>query len=713
MERIDRFLLALLMLLLPVFVGSYADAEDLICGGYICDIEQDSIFYTIRDDGLYVSAQSVELPYGITFWEDTIKAKTFYRDTIYVPGRVAVSDTVYTVVGVDKYAFYKCAGLKAVFLPETVSNLGETCFYGCTSLRSVSLTGQPALLPQLMFYGCSSLETFQAPSSVTEIGYDAFRGCSGLRSFVIPDKVQKVDSYAFRECSNLEDLKIGGSVKSIGREAFAHCTSLTSMILPDSAINLGENFIFGCTGLKELVIPENLKGLYYGTLQLSDSNEYGYSTERADQLCYFEYRNHLCMEGNKRTYYRKGFDVMRYMPIEVQDNTNKSFESTFASDFDTIPNYFWQDNSLDGMVSLTIPASVEYVGDFAFSGCNSLSTIRFEGGANIGKHVFSDCDSIEMIILDSPTPPELYTSLFTKSKVEAEDCIASTSALSGLANLNHIFDMDGTSENRASYFWRENILNWYIDYEMECALPGWYDVSVAVVPNALIPNAADDKPAALYVHVIYIDHNGTEQRYSRKDPEVSRRDFRYVIDGNSVDTINVGRLYFDYDRKDGTGLTVMVRVASAVTSSTKHLYSIGAGIDCIMTDLISVSDPSGISDPYKGLRPIESEQSLYDSIMTAYNASVFTDRVYSEAELLVPQETLESYRSSGLWGLFSHIAEYDPTGIIRISSEVAAGQTAEPIHYGTDGRVIAADAPGLHIVRMADGTVRKFLVPNR
>ena len=61
------------------------------------------------------------------------------------------------------------------------------------------------------------------------------------------------------------------------------------------------------------------------------------------------------------------------------------------------------------MVSLTIPASVEYVGDFAFSGCHSLSTIRFEGAANIGKHAFSDCDSIEMIILDSPTPPELYT----------------------------------------------------------------------------------------------------------------------------------------------------------------------------------------------------------------------------------------------------------------------------------------------------------------
>jgi hypothetical protein len=33
-----------------------------------------------------------------------------------------------------------------------------------------------------------------------------------------------------------------------------------------------------------------------------------------------------------------------------------------------------------------------------------------------------------------------------------------------------------------------------------------------------------------------------------------------------------------------------------------------------------------------------------------------------------------------------------------------------PIHYGIDGRPVAPDAPGLHIIRLPDGRMRKALI---
>ena len=46
------------------------------------------------------------------------------------------------------------------------------------------------------------------------------------------------------------------------------------------------------------------------------------------------------------------------------------------------------------------------------------------------------------------------------------------------------------------------------------------------------------------------------------------------------------------------------------------------------------------------------------------------------------------------------------TGIDGVSAEAAN----ECEHYNAAGQRIAADAPGLHIVRMSDGTSKKVLV---
>ncbi len=67
------------------------------------------------------------------------------------------------------------------------------------------------------FYGCADLTSLILPESVTSIGESAFAFCSDLTDITIPDSVTSIEITAFRFCNNLTIYGYAGSVA----EAFA------------------------------------------------------------------------------------------------------------------------------------------------------------------------------------------------------------------------------------------------------------------------------------------------------------------------------------------------------------------------------------------------------------------------------------------------------------------------------------------------------------
>ena len=130
-------------------------------------------------------------------------------------------------------------------------------------------------------------------------------------------------------------------------------------------------------------------------------------------------------------------------------------------------------------------------------------------------------------------------------------------------------------------------------------------------------------------------------------------------------------------------------------------------IDCISLELVSVTDPSAVEDVYSDLELFtqEREQIVSDSIRHLLLSEIFDDNVYSEAELIVPEGALDDYMKSEIWSQFKQLSGFNPTGI-----SIASGTQLNELHYGIDGREIAPDVHGFHIIRSADGRVGKVLV---
>ena len=79
-----------------------------------------------------------------------------------------------TVVGIDPQAFRNEDKIHAVFLPDTVTEIGSQAFENCSSLDMVVSGNGLETIGSDAFAGCDSLTGVEVPDSVTEIGDSAF-----------------------------------------------------------------------------------------------------------------------------------------------------------------------------------------------------------------------------------------------------------------------------------------------------------------------------------------------------------------------------------------------------------------------------------------------------------------------------------------------------------------------------------------------------------
>ena len=278
------------------------------------------------------------------------------------------------------------------------------------------------------FFWCSSLSNIVVPNSVISIGDRAFSCCSSLSSIVIPDSVTDIGNDAFSHCSSLSSIVIPDSVTDIGNDAFSHCSSLSNIVIPDSVTSIGDYAFSGCSSLSNIVIPDSVisigNGVFSGCLLL-------------------EYisipKSVICLNKNPFSDWKGVLECLSPNFIYEDDvlfNKDKSKIVSFRN---------------QKIESYIIPDSVTSIGDYAFSGCSSLSNIVIpDSVTDIGKCAFSHCSSLSNIVIpDSVTSigNDAFLRCSSLSNIVISDSVTSigNGAFLGCSSLSNIVIPDSVT----------------------------------------------------------------------------------------------------------------------------------------------------------------------------------------------------------------------------------------------------------------------------
>ena len=175
------------------------------------------------------------------------------------------------VTSIGDSAFYRCASLASVTIPDSVDSIGAWAFLGCSNLASVTIPSSVTDIGLAAFLDCTSLTSAMIPSSVTSIGYGTFLGCTSLASVTIPSSVSDIGERAFQGCTSLASVTIPSGINSIGLAAFSGCSSLTSVTIPSSITNIGESAFYGCPRLASVYFQGNAPTLGQRVFDTADN----------------------------------------------------------------------------------------------------------------------------------------------------------------------------------------------------------------------------------------------------------------------------------------------------------------------------------------------------------------------------------------------------------------------------------------------------------
>jgi len=180
-----------------------------------------------------------------------------------IPGSVtSLADEAFGMNDHGQYPFpySACAGLTNLFIPGSVTNIGDHAFSHCADLTSVTLGSGIASLGVEAFSWCGNLTSISIPNSVTSIGDVTFY-YSGLINVTIPGSVTNIGVGAFGVCSSLNNVIIQDGVTSIGERAFNYCDSLTNVTIPNSVTSIGGWAFEYCTNLTGVYFQGNAPSL--------------------------------------------------------------------------------------------------------------------------------------------------------------------------------------------------------------------------------------------------------------------------------------------------------------------------------------------------------------------------------------------------------------------------------------------------------------------
>ena len=211
--------------------------------------------------------------------------------------------------------------------------------------------------------------------SVTNIGDEAFYECSSLTSITIPNSVTSIGDDAFLACSSITNITLNDNITYIGESALAY-TGISEIRLPNSLKTIEREAFDGCQNLREITIPENVETITGDLFNGCPLESVTWNAINCDDFGYND-GHHIESPFESRGDYIQHFnfgDKVKHIPASLCEHLRQVQE-------------------------ITLPNSVESIGNEAFIGCSNLTTITIpENIKRIGHNVFGYCDALTNVV---------------------------------------------------------------------------------------------------------------------------------------------------------------------------------------------------------------------------------------------------------------------------------------------------------------------------
>lgn len=334
---------------------------------------------------------------------------------------------------------FENANLTAATLGASIEELGYRVFCGCEQLQTVQIQSSLTVLPPYTFEGCSSLKTVTCAtplaeigaqafldcselttidlSGCTKVGFSAFAGCSKLASVsltslkvaeeyafsgcaiatvTLPATLTQVSNNLFNGCTKLTTVEL--SAESVGNSAFEGCVLLDTVTLNDGAQLIGSNAFKGCSALASLTLPDTVvrvgENAFTGTGLISTDGGVQYAanvvvgvnsgvtsvTVKAGTVGIADgaFRKNTTLNS-------VSLGSVRFIGVSALRECSKLTAITFTESVKIIGANAFRES---GLTSVSVPATVETVGDNAFYDCKSLISVTVHA-KEIGRFAFS------------------------------------------------------------------------------------------------------------------------------------------------------------------------------------------------------------------------------------------------------------------------------------------------------------------------------------
>ena len=314
------------------------------------------------------------------------------------------------ITSVGNFAFSNCYQLEKLYLPSTLTSIGESAFTGC-NVSAIIIPDKVKTIGSSAFSYCDNLTDLTLSSDLETIGESAFYNCLKLQNVTIPANVSKIESSAFSACTSLTKIQVdpsnasyisddsgvlfnkdmttlvqlpGGfagtytvpdTVTAIGDRAFHTCRGLTEVILPDGLASIGADAFSFCTNLTTLNIPGSVTSIGEAPFRY------------CDKLTFTTYGNGQYLGNSGNPY---------LVLVSVTSKTETEYSIPTGTKF--ICDRVFE--NCTALKSITIPDSVIYLGGWAFSRCAALTDVIIGNGlTKIKSNTFQECGALTTVKL--------------------------------------------------------------------------------------------------------------------------------------------------------------------------------------------------------------------------------------------------------------------------------------------------------------------------